>query len=178
MGSDKALLQRQGGSQLAHMVALLEGLLPRVFISNRRDQSGEPERARFEQIVDRYDDMGPIAGILSAMEVHPDVDWLVVACDLPNVDRTTIEFLLNNRDDERPFTAYRSSHDGLPEPLCALYGVGSDKCIRTFVADGVVCPRKVLIKSDTRLIEQPDPRSLDNVNTQGDLEQSVLEASP
>ena len=41
----------------------------------------------------------------------------------------------------------------------------------------MTCPRKMLIRSDTALLAQPDPRSLDNVNTPQDLEDSVLESA-
>ena len=177
MGSDKALLRRGGKSQLAHVVALLEQGVDRVFVSTRPGQQSEPERSRFEQIVDRYEGIGPVAGILSAMDEHPDVDWLVVACDLPNVDDTTLRYLLENAASEHPFTAFRSSHDGLPEPLCAVYRSGSDATVRRFVEEGVVCPRKILINSDTQLLDQPDPSALDNVNTPDDLADSVLEAA-
>ncbi|MGI9220863.1 MAG: molybdenum cofactor guanylyltransferase [Woeseiaceae bacterium] len=177
MGQDKALLLRDGKSQLAHMVDLLSGVVDRVYVSARLDQADDPERSRFDLIVDRYEDMGPAAGILSAMEQYPQADWLVVACDLPNIDRTTIDHLLLHRSGEHPFTAFRSSHDDLPEPLCALYTAGSDVLIRQFVEDGMVCPRKMLIRSSTHLLAQPNPLSLDNVNTPDDLAQSVLEAT-
>ncbi len=177
MGQDKARLLRGGQSQLAHIVGLLEDLVDRVFVSTRADQQSEPERSQFEQIVDRYQDMGPVAGILSAMDEYPEVDWLVVACDLPNVDAATVSHLLARRSLEKPFSAYMSSHDGLPEPLCAVYTSSSAKIVRGFVAEGIQCPRKILIRSDTLLLKQPDPRSLDNVNTPGDLQGSVLAAS-
>lgn len=175
MGNDKALLVRGGQTQLAHVAGLLEKATDQVFVSTRSDQQSEPERQRFSQIVDRYDNIGPVAGILSAMDEYPQADWLVVACDLPNIDVPTLEFLLEHRSLTQPFTAFRSSHDDLPEPLCALYRSGSDEIIRTFVDDGIVCPRKILIRSDTRLLEQPDPTALDNINTPDDLESSVLE---
>ncbi len=177
MGQDKALLRHAGRSQLAFAFALLEEVTERQFVSARRDQAADAERSRFPQIVDRDEDIGPVAGILAAMCEHPRVDWLVVACDLPNLDRETLEFLLARRSTQAPFTAYRSSHDGLPEPLCAVYRCGSDALIRAFVDDGLVCPRKMMIESATHLIEQPDPRALDNVNTPADLAGSVLEAS-
>ncbi len=177
MGQDKALLVRNGQSQLAHMVDLLSDVVDRVYVSARQDQTEDPERSRFDLIVDSYDNMGPVAGILSAMEQHPEADWLVVACDLPNIDRATIDFLLRHRSGEHPFTAFRSVHDDLPEPLCALYAAGSDALLRQFVEDGMFCPRKMLIRSDTQLLQQPNPQSLDNVNTPDDLEQSVLEAT-
>ena len=176
MGRDKALLVHDGQSQLAHIVALLEMLTEKTFVSTRADQGDEPERRRFAQIVDRYDGIGPLAGILSATQQYPDVDWLVVACDLPNVDRETLEYLLANRSPERLFTAFRSSYDDLPEPLCAVYRRGSHATIRGFVDDGIACPRKMLIRSDTCLLTQPNRAALDNVNTPEDLEQSILEA--
>ncbi len=174
MGRDKALLEHDGKSQLVRMTELLGRHVERVFVSTRPDQQGEPERRRFELIVDRYADLGPLAGILSALEEYPDADWLVVACDLPNISDETIEYLLANRSDEHPFTAYRSSHDGLPEPLCAVWRAGSDAVIRPFLDEGMHCPRKILIRSRTYLIEQTDPRSLDNINTPDDLATSVL----
>ena len=177
MGRDKALLVRDGESQLAYMASLLDTVVSRVFVSARSDQTQDAERSRFNLIVDRYEDMGPIAGILSAMQEHPQADWLVVACDLPNIDASTLGFLLKNVSDNQPFTAFRSSHDGLPEPLCAVYKSGSDELLRNFVEDGMVCPRKVLIRSDTHLLDQPNASSLDNVNTPDDLEQSLLEAA-
>jgi molybdopterin-guanine dinucleotide biosynthesis protein A len=176
MGQDKALLQRAGQSQLSYLAALLEGATERVFVSARRDQQDDPERSRFATIVDRYEDIGPIAGILSAMDEFSDADWLVVACDLPNIDAETLDYLVGHRGEE-PFTAYRSSHDGLPEPLCAIYAAGSDAHLRRFVDDSVYCPRKMLINSATLLLSQPNPASLDNINTPDDLAASVLEAA-
>ncbi|MDJ0700695.1 MAG: NTP transferase domain-containing protein [Woeseiaceae bacterium] len=178
MGQDKALLRRGDISQLAYVMDMLEDLLPKVFVSVRADQAGEPERAKFPQIVDRFEDMGPVAGVLSALEEHPEADWLVVACDLPNLDAGTIKYLLENVDASRAFTAYESSHDGLPEPLCAVYRRGSANTLKSFVDEGLKCPRKMLIRSDTRLLRQPDPHSLDNVNTPTDLADSVLETGP
>jgi molybdopterin-guanine dinucleotide biosynthesis protein A len=177
MGRDKALLDRNGQSQLAFIADLLGECVDRVFVSTRADQDADTERSQYDQIVDRYDNIGPVAGILSALEEYPDVDWLVLACDLPNINKETIKHLLDSRDGEQPFTAYTSSHDGLPEPLCAVYHSGCNDIVQEFVNDGMVCPRKILIRSETRLLQQTDPGSLDNINTPDDLANSVLQAN-
>ena len=169
MGADKALLTRDGESQLGRAVSLLARHLPKVFVSTRSDQADETERSRHAQIIDRYDDMGPIAGILSAMDSDPDVSWLVLACDLPNVDDATIEALIAAHSGEHPFTAYKSSHDGLPEPLCAIFSPAGRANVDAFIAEGIICPRKMLIRSETRLLEQSNPSALDNMNTPADL---------
>ncbi len=176
MGQDKALLVRDGMSQLEYVVSQLTAVTQKVFVSTRAGQQQEPERSRYEQIVDRYEDMGPIAGIMSAMDEFPSVDWLVVACDLPNIDVSTLRYLLENHSGNKLFTAFRSSHDDLPEPLCAVYASNSRVLIDNFIAEGITCPRKILIRADSCLLSQPVPTALDNINTPDDLRRSVLEA--
>lgn len=175
MGRDKALLDRGGQSQLAHMVELLEQCTDKVFVSARAEQQDDAERSQYALLVDRYKNLGPVAGILTALREHPDADWLVVACDLPNVDAETLQTLLAHRDGGQYFTAYISSYDELPEPLCAVYHSGSAGVIQEFVDSGINCPRKILIRSDTHLLEQINPQSLDNINTPEDLKKSVLQ---
>lgn len=175
MGSDKALLRKDGKSQLARAVALLREHTNSVFVSARQTQANDSERSRHPLIFDRYDDLGPVAGILSAQDEHPQVAWLVLACDLPNVDALTMSelvkaFRAEPGSAQRPFVAYASSHDGLPEPLCAIYTPHSRPLMDAFVADGLHCPRKMLIRSDTLLLEQPRADALDNMNTPRDLE--------
>ena len=165
MQRDKAQLEYAGHNQLERAVALITPLVERVFVSVRPDQSGDPLRARFAQIVDSGEVSGPIAGILAAQSRHPDVAWLVLACDLPLLDQETVRHLLRSRRPEKQATAYRSSHDGLPEPLCAIYEPSSREALRAHVAGGRDCPRKFLINADCALLDLPVPGALDNVNT-------------
>jgi molybdenum cofactor guanylyltransferase len=165
MQRDKAALAYGDSSQLERAMALLTPLVTRAYVSVRAEQRQEPLRARFLQIVDRLENSGPIAGILAAQERHPDVAWLVLACDLPRLDAATLTHLLRERAPARTATAYRSSHDGLPEPLCAIYEPRSRTALAAFVDSGKDCPRKFLLGADVALIEQPEPGALDNVNT-------------
>lgn len=165
MGQDKAALRVGGRTQLEHALTLLAPHVARAFVSVRADQRADPLRAGYEQIEDTREDLGPIAGILAAQERYPDSAWLVLACDLPLLDAATLEFLLRARAPERLATAYRSSHDRLPEPLCAVYEPASHAALAAYVADGRNCPRKFLMGADVRLIDEPNPRALDNANT-------------
>ena len=72
-------------------------------------------------IVDSVTGEGPVVGIRSAFAAHPNVAWLVLACDLPFLSEAAIEGLLRRRDPGALATAYISAHDGLPEPLCAIW---------------------------------------------------------
>ena len=53
MGRDKALLERDGQTQLQYAFSLLKDLTDRQFVSTRADQQDDPEWQRFPQIVDR-----------------------------------------------------------------------------------------------------------------------------
>ncbi|HTT02399.1 MAG TPA: NTP transferase domain-containing protein [Steroidobacteraceae bacterium] len=165
MRRDKAALEFHGRRQLEWAVGLLEPVVERAFVSVRADQTDDPVRARFARIVDRHTDIGPIAGIAAAQQEHPRVAWLVLACDLPLLDRPTLEHLLQARQPQRQATAYRSSHDGLPEPLCAIYEPSSSAAVSAYIESGRQCPRKFLLQADVALIDEPNPRALDNVNT-------------
>lgn len=171
MQRDKATLSyRDGKTQLESAMQLVGSHAERTFVSVRPGQN-DPVRARFEQIVDTQEGLGPIAGIQAAQARYPDAAWLVVACDLPFIDDSTLEYLLAERDPARQATAFRSGqfghpkHNGLPEPLCAIYEPASRAAILAHIASGKDCPRKFLINADTKLLDQPNPRALDNVNT-------------
>ena len=166
MQRDKAAIEyRPGESQLGAAMTLLTPYVSRAFVSVRADQAQESTRSRHARIVDRGDVEGPIAGIRAALAEHPEAAWLVLACDLPFLDARTLEALISGRDPAGDATAFRSSHDGLPEPLCAIYEPRAAVSIDAHVAAGKNCPRKYLIHARTRLLDQPNPRALDNVNT-------------
>jgi molybdopterin-guanine dinucleotide biosynthesis protein A len=165
MDSDKAALAYDGATQLDRAMRLVAEQADKTFVSVRADQHEEPLRSRYARIVDRDSGLGPIAGILAAQQEHPAAAWLVLACDLPFLGAATLRTLIAARSPQRFAVAFRSSHDGLPEPLCAIYEPASRQLLQAFAATGRNCPRKFLIESGIELLEQPDPRALDNVNT-------------
>jgi len=178
MQRDKAVLEYHGRSQLEWAVSFVQPHVERVFVSVRPDQTDDPVRARFDQIVDAQQNLGPIAGIMAAQAKYPDVAWLVLACDLPFLDEGTLRTLIAARQPQRLATAFRSSHDVLPEPLCAIYEPASREAILAHVASGKNCPRKFLINSDVHLLDEPNPHALDNVNTPDEYGSAVAALSP
>lgn len=182
MGTDKAALSYLGKTQLQRAYELLQSHTAHTFVSVRPDQHREPTRAALPQIVDAesHAGLGPIAGLATAQAQHPNVAWLVLACDLPFVNEASLRFLIQHRDPGRLATAFRSAHDGLPEPLCAIWEPASRDSVAHYIAIGKQCPRKLLINSDVALLDQPDPRALDNVNTPDEYRsaQQTLERAP
>jgi molybdopterin-guanine dinucleotide biosynthesis protein A len=165
MQRDKANLEYAGKSQLARAMELLTPLVARCFVSVRTDQLDDPARAAYDAIADIKPNLGPIGGIHAALHAYPDRGWLILACDLPFLNRATLQHLIAHRASTRVASAYRSSFDGLPEPLCAIFEPRSLKIIEESLAEGQQCPRALLSRSDVELLDLPDPRALDNVNT-------------
>jgi molybdopterin-guanine dinucleotide biosynthesis protein A len=165
MQRDKAALLYEGQPQLARAMDLLRPLVARCFISVRADQQCDPLRSGYEAIADHLSDLGPIGGIHAALHSYPDKAWLVLACDLPFLDRGTLERLIGQRDPKRLATAYRSSLDGMPEPLCAIYEPAARTAMAQWIERGVRCPRKFLAQHDVRLLDLERARALDNINT-------------
>ncbi len=175
MQRDKAALLYQGAAQLDRAFDLLARHVSRVFVSVREAQTSDPTRASRPLIVDAatfVDEAaaagaagGPIVGIRSALAAFPDVAWLVVACDLPFLSDAALEQVLTGRDPGLLATAFRSTHDGLPEPLCAVWEPAAAAALSAHQRGGRSCPRKFLITHPVKLLEPADRRALDNVNT-------------
>jgi molybdenum cofactor guanylyltransferase len=180
MHRDKAALQYRGESQLDRAFELASRHVSRVFVSVRANQTEDPTRAPRPMIVDSIVGEGPTVGIRSALAAYPGVAWLVLACDLPFLSDAALSQLLHERDAASVATAYRSAHDGLPEPLCAIWEPASGPLLASYQDDGGRCPRKFLIRHTTRLLEPRDRRALDNVNTPEEYAQALatLDAPP
>jgi molybdopterin-guanine dinucleotide biosynthesis protein A len=170
MGQDKALLEFHGKPQVTHLYGLLGQFCPKVFLSKRKDQKAFPGITPINDSQE-FSGHGPLAGILSAMKQYPDADWLVVACDLPFITGETIQTLLDHRDPRKIATAFISTHDSLPEPLCAIWEKHGFGPMLKLFKEGTHCPRKILIKSNAHLLKQTDPHWLDNINTPQEYEQ-------
>ena len=165
MRTDKATLQYHGQPQLRWAFELLSKVCAATFVSVRPDQRDDGTRAGLPRIVDRQPGIGPIAGISAALQEHPKAAWLVLACDLPFLTERTLHHLIAHRDPNKVATAYRSAHDNLPEPLCAIWEPAAREPVLAYLASGKQCPRKFLINSATALLDLPERQALDNVNT-------------
>ena len=178
MRTDKAALQYHGQPQLRWAFELAMKVCTASFVSVRPDQRDDATRASFPQIVDRQPGIGPIAGISAALLEHPKAAWLVLACDLPFLTERTLQHLIAQRDLHKVATAYRSAHDGLPEPLCAIWEPAAREPLLAYIATGRQCPRKFLINSNTALLDLPEQQALDNVNTVEEFDSATAALRP
>ena len=169
MGHDKGAVNWHGKEQRYYMADVLKQYCNGVFISCRASQKQEID-STCPALEDTFTGLGPFGAILSAFRENPDSAWLVVACDLPLLDESTLKYLLENRNPSSLATAYVNAEDGFPEPLITIWEPKSYPVLLAYLAQGYSCPRKVLINSDTHLLKAPDTTALTNVNTPEELD--------
>ncbi len=172
MGRDKAGILIEGATLLERTVALLDGCVTSVSVSVRADQVDDQLRRQFPLLLDSGTGLGPVNGLRAAHLGDPAAAWLVLACDMPGLDRRVIEALVAARDPARAATSWRSPVTGLPEPLCAIWEPATLARLASLVAAAgrPVSPRAVLAESDTLLLDAPWPVALLNLNTPAELD--------
>jgi molybdopterin-guanine dinucleotide biosynthesis protein A len=173
MGSDKGTLDYHGKPQREYVADMLENMGIEAYISCRQEQVEAMNG--YKTITDSFIDMGPAGAIMSAFLFDPNAAWVALACDLPLLTAGVVQNLLAQRNASALATAYRSpeNENGFPEPLIALWEPKAFPVLLQFLSQGIMCPRKVLINSNTHLIDATTPEALMNVNTQEDKEKAV-----
>jgi len=170
MGKDKGKINYHGKPQREHAFDLLSACCNQAFFSCRPEQSADPDLFGMPIIFDNFLGLGPFGAIASAFRENPNTAWLVVACDLPLLDKEALDFLIQHRDPSKVATAFNSPDNEFPEPLITIWEPRSYPILLSFLAQGYSCPRKVLINSDVALVDAPDTRVLTNVNSPKDME--------
>lgn len=164
MGEDKGMVHWHGKEQRYYVADLLAGFCKEVFISCRKEQATTIDK-KFKVIKDEVEDRGPLGAIISAFHKNKNSAWLVVACDLPLIDEKTIQYLIQNRDEDVVATTFESPDDGLPEPLITIWQPAALPLLKVALSERKYSPQKILMKAKIKLLSAPDRSALMNVNT-------------
>ena len=117
MGADKAFVQLEGRTLLAHALALAKSVTPDVRIV------GSPQKfAAFGEVVeDEFPQHGPLAGIHAALRRSSSELNLMLAVDMPFVEVPFLEYLFQEaaRLESVMVTIPRAA--GAWQTLCAVY---------------------------------------------------------
>lgn len=163
MHRDKASLVYGDKPQALRCYELLDACCEHTFISLRSEQRTDELFNDFSCIDDQESDLGPMGGLISAMDTHPQAAWLALACDLPLISKHALEFLLSRRADG-DVTAFRA-RDQKPEPLCAIYEPKCRADIRACLDDRRLSMRDFLRDADVHLVRPEEAETLTNINT-------------
>ena len=124
MGADKGLLQHQDLSWAQHAAQKFSSLDFQFLVSINEEQKQE-YLSIFESnilIEDNYIIVaeGPLKGILSAHQWMPNLDIFVLACDMRDIHRDVLRYLVATYTINKA-EAFVYSNGDLAEPLCSIY---------------------------------------------------------
>lgn len=119
MGSDKSKLIYHKKPQQEHVYNLLCNFFPQeqIYYSVRKNQTIKNKKC----ITDKYPDLGPFGGILSAFEHDNTKAWFVIAIDLPFIEEKHLKTLFTNRDVLKIATTFKAKDKNFPEPLITIW---------------------------------------------------------
>ena len=81
------------------------------------------------------------------------------------LDQAGLQYLAQKRNTSKLATAYHNPATGWPDPLVTIWEPRAYPVLLQFLTQGYSCPRKVLINSDTAVIEAQNPQILLNANS-------------
>ncbi len=168
MGREKALLNFHGKPQFAYLFEMLQPFCEKVFLSCRKEQStkfGE----QYPMIFDIHDGIGPMNGLLSFLKEYPSKACLLVACDMPFVDKKIIQSLIANRQSEKIATAFKNKKD-FPDPLLTIWEPSAYNLLNQAFQNRLFSLRDILQENDCQLLQTFDDKPLLNINKPEDLE--------
>ena len=171
MGRPKHLLEKAGGrTWLEDTVGILRPHVDRVVLAG---QGEIPASLRdLTRIADVPDLVGPLSGILAAMRWQPDVNWILVACDMPSLTSAAVQWLLDRRGPGQWAVIPRRKDDNYVEPLFACY---DRRCRMLFEELRLSGSLKIAIIAQAAVVFRPvipekHQQAWDNINTQLEFE--------
>lgn len=179
-GRDKALLKVGGNSMAGKAAELVQAAAGNVVLV------GSPEKydaLGLRVIPDVVSGVGPLGGILAALEDSPHEWNLITACDMPGVRSDFLRFLLGRAAEFAGELVLPLNRDGMPEPLCAVYHRRAAVPIRQSIEAGILKITRAfdglnLLKIGAQEYARFDPegRLFANVNTVEEARAAGLEA--
>lgn len=167
MGEPKHLLRKSGKPQYQFIYDLLTSCSIQSCISCNKEQADSLD-SKYPLIVDTYDSIGPIGGIATAFNQEPDTSWLVVACDLVNVNEGAITNLTSANNPERAVTTYRKADSSFFETTLTIYNPLAARFVQESIKAKDYSLQGLIKKCNVKTIEVSSYDFLKNVNTKSD----------
>ncbi|OEK04880.1 molybdenum cofactor guanylyltransferase [Roseivirga misakiensis] len=166
MGSDKAFLEWNGQKVLDILYERVALLSAEVWLSVNSSQYANLTE-HYQCIQDRYEKIGPMGGILSALETL-ESDLLVVAIDMPSINVETLKPLISAGISTNKPTAYFSKNS-LWQPLPSFWPKSCSKTLNEHISTYDYALNKYLEAYGNGLQMTHNEVQFHNINRPSDL---------
>ncbi|MBC7885691.1 MAG: molybdenum cofactor guanylyltransferase [Saprospiraceae bacterium] len=163
MGSDKSQLLCANTTLYQNAANKLSPFCTDIYLSVNKVQALE-NTYEFPLIIDKYDDQGPIAGLLTCLETL-QTPVLFIACDLPFIRDKDIVDLLANRNSAQWCTMFYNRSLSVYEVLLSVWEPSSYKHLLEYYKKGGRSLQKFLSRWNIYKTDVPDENYFKNINT-------------
>lgn len=174
MGTDKSLLNYHGQPQRNYLYRLLEPCCEKTFIACNREQVSDIEK-EFSFITDNYEQIGPMAALLSAFDAYPGYSFMMVGCDYPFFNTEDIVRLLSSRKEAQTAIAYYNVAVDVYEPLLCIYEAAFAAITREQYDQQQYSLQKVLQQARAGKLYPNEIQSIRSIDTVNDYQQALEE---
>ena len=179
MGTDKAFVPLLGKPMIEHVIERVSdlGQDETILITNR---PADYAKLRLPMYSDVLPDMGSLGGIYTAVHYSTSPYTLVVACDMPFVNRELLRHMIGLIDETNErYDVIVPRMDSYPEGLHAIYGKGCLTPIREQLDRQQLKVIAFYPHVRVRYLDEPEYASLDpqrlafqNVNTPEEIQEA------
>jgi molybdopterin-guanine dinucleotide biosynthesis protein A len=171
MGENKAFIQIEGVPIIKRIYDLFNELFQEVIIvTNQKDLFSDFGSKIYSDLIPGK---GALGGLYTGIFFSSFHHSFCVACDMPFIKKSLVQYLIENRDDEDVIVP--RTKDGL-QPLHAIYSKNCVDPIRRIIGEGKSKIIDIYYQVNVKIVEERDFLSLDpgresfiNVNTPEEL---------
>ncbi|MFZ4797293.1 MAG: molybdenum cofactor guanylyltransferase [Bacteroidia bacterium] len=173
MQTDKAFIQYHHLPQAFYLYEQINTICEQVFLSCNQTQV-ERIDAQYPIIVDdtKYENNGPICAILSALEIHKNKSFLVLACDYPLLTFDDILKLKTVWENGDSSVSFYNNETNFREPLLAIYHQNDLEKLVQFYNKGNTSLQYFLNEINAKKINAKSNKSLTSIDTKEAFEKT------
>lgn len=173
MGFDKSTMVLQNKKLIESTIKKLDSLFDDIIISvDSIEKKSEFNHAKIA--VDKVKGVGPLGGMISALEMAQSDKLFVIPCDMPVIDTKYISFMMKYMDDNEIIF---SEKNGYFEPFPGFYSKSLIPRIEELINQNRCSIRAIFECSRTKVISESEWKKLGfseeiftNLNTTQDVE--------
>jgi molybdenum cofactor guanylyltransferase len=129
-GNDKGMSMLGNKPMIQYSIDSLKPVCSKIIISSNDPKYND---WGFKTVADVIGGIGPIGGIISALEISETEDNLIISCDMPFLNHELFKYIIENKNNALAATPV---FNGFIEPLCSYINKKSLYGLKQFIRSG------------------------------------------
>lgn len=174
MQTDKAFIKYHQKEQVYHLVDSIKPFCQQVFIACNETQKAHISK-HYQYISDSatYQEAGPIAAILTAINLFPNNSFFVVACDYPLLTLADLFKLKSSFYNSQQSVSMYNDLTQFREPLLAIYHQNDLQKLLSFYKNGNTSLQYFLNEINAVKVKPTDLNSIKSIDTKVAFDETI-----